>query len=659
MPDLRRLFRNRAAPAPALQRGQGAWLLATALVTLAPHMLTLPTWASGLCLLLLAWRGLLLWQGRVAPQRALLIVLAIAVVFGVRAEFGRFFGLEPGIVVLSLMLCLKLLEARAMRDIRAAVLLCLFLLLGQFFDNQTLPIALVTLAGTVLAMCSLLALSDPQARAGARLRTGAVLVAQGLPFMVVVFVLFPRLPGPLWALPTDAHSARTGLSDTMTPGSISNLGQSDEIAFRAEFDGPPPPRAQRYWRGPVLGEFDGSTWRMSPPTVRDTAPYPARGGRLDYRLTLEAHDRHWLLALDYVAPDLPGVRYTADFQALAQRRVRERMRFELAAYPDAVVGVTEPPQALEAALQLPADGNPRARALAAQLAAGAPDPGAVLARTLRHLQDARLIYTLRPPLLGRDSVDGFLFDTGRGFCEHFASAFVFLMRAAGVPARVVTGYQGGEINPVDGSVVVRQSDAHAWAEVWLAGRGWVRIDPTALAAPARIENGLASALPAGEPLPFMLRTDLAWLITLRHRWEAVSNAWNQVVLGYSADQQRELLSRLGLERAGWSMLAGFIAVLGAALLAVLMVWAVRTRSQADALDRAWAAFSDRLARHGLARAAAEGPLDYGRRLATHMPRHGGKLADIAATYARLRYGPTPDQKAIRSLTQRIRHLDLT
>ncbi|MDO9597320.1 MAG: DUF3488 and transglutaminase-like domain-containing protein [Azoarcus sp.] len=647
------------ADSAALRRDQGAWLLGAATLTLVPHFVTLPAWVSMLCTLLLLWRGTSLWRGQGSTNRYLILLLAAGAGVGVRLAYGHFFGKDPGIALLAILLGLKLLETRSMRDIRAAVLLCFFLQLGLFFENQTLPVAALALAACLLSIGSLLALSDPDAGTRERIRTSALLLGQGLPFMLVLFVLFPRVQGPLWGLPADAHSGMSGLSDSMKPGSISELSLSEAIAFRAEFTTTPPPPALRYWRGPVLTDFDGSTWRQRIHTLGDTPAYVPTGQKLEYRLTLEPHNQRWLLALDYPAGPLPGARFSSDFQALSQAPVRSRTRFDLAAYPNTTIGIDEPQRVLNAALRLPTSGNPRSRALAQELAADGPSAAATLDRVLAHLIAAELTYTLRPPLTGSDSVDGFLFDSRRGFCEHFSSAFVFLMRAAGVPARVVTGYQGGEINPVDGSLVVRQSDAHAWAEVWLPQRGWIRVDPTALAAPGRIESGLAGSLPVGEALPLFMRPQFSWLREIRHHWEAVSNSWNQWVLGYNPERQRELLSRLGLGDVHWSALLGLLSLGAALLMAALFAWALRNRRNTDPLDRAWAAFSAKLDARGLGRRPAEGPLDFGRRIAAALPVQAEALNEIVTCYAQLRYRPPADPAAIRELNKRIRTLKLT
>ncbi len=648
-----------APPIPAaLRRDQGFWLLAAAAVTLTPHGTQLPNWLFAFCALLLGWRALRLWRGQRPVHRVLIMPLSIAACVSAYLAYGYFFGKDPGIALLALLLCLKLLETGSARDIRVAVLLCFFLQLGAFFENQTLPAALLALLGVLLCLVSLLSLTDPTSGTRERLRISLTLMAHSLPFMLIFFLLFPRLEGPLWRLPADANSSLAGLSDSMAPGSINKLALSSAIAFRADFISPPPPPAQRYWRGPVLNNFDGTTWNSGIDITATTPAYNTAGERLAYRLTLEPHGRAWLLALDFPAPGLPGVRYASDFRALANQPILQRTRFELASYPASVVGLTESNTTLRLATLLPENSNPRTVALVHSLTGGTAAPEAALQHVLEWLRGRDLVYTLQPPLLGRDSVDEFLFDSRRGFCEHFASAFAFMMRAAGVPARIVTGYQGGEINPFDGGLIVRQSDAHAWTEVWLAGRGWIRVDPTALVAPGRIDRGLAAALPASEERPWMMRADLAWLQTLRLRWEAVSNLWDQWVLGYNLERQRELLRKLGFKQPNWPALAMALTLATVAVMAALFGWALIQRRRHDPLERAWSAFSAKLARHGLARTPTEGPLDYGSRIAGALPRHAGVLLDIATSYARLRYRPPATPAEVRALRQRIRTLRL-
>lgn len=638
---------------PALTRPQALWLLAMAAATQGPHLPYLPTWLAVLAAALLAAQALRCWQERPPPPRWLVALVAVGATAGIVVTFKQFFGKDPGVALLSVLLSLKLLEARDPRDALAAVLLALFLQVSLFLNTQALGIGAWALAASGLALAALVSLHHPGG-AASQARLAGLLLAQGLPFMVVLFILFPRVQGPLWGLPEDAYSAQTGLAETMSPGSISQLIQSGAIAFRASFRDEPPPPAQRYWRGPVLDSFDGRTWRPGRERFIPEPAYQPEGRAYPYQLTLEPHNKTWLLALDYPAPALANARYTADFRLLANQPVRSRQRFELTAYPTSRVGLQDDPELRKAALRLPPTGNPRARALGQQLRAEHAAEAAILEAAAGHFRNAGLTYTLSPPVLASNPVDGFLFETRRGFCEHFASSFAFVLRAAGIPARVVTGYQGGEVNPVDQALVVRQSDAHAWTEAWLAGRGWVRLDPTALAAPARAEGGLAQALGAGEPLPFMLRTDLHWLRTLRYRWEALNNSWDQWVLGYTQERQRDLLRHLGFGEVDWQRLTTLLTAICGLLVAGLTLWALRSGGPRDPLERCWLAFCQRLGRAGLPRLPWEGPLAYADRAAIAFPRHAESLRQIARAYAAQRYGGAASPAALQQLRHRIR-----
>ena len=657
------LKRRRSAtvtpPPPPL--GTALWLLATSALTLAPHAAThLPPWLSAACVLALAWRGWLLRSGTIRTNMWLVMLLACAAALAIRLHYGHFFGKDPGVALLALLLCLKQHETTRVRDVYAAVLLAFFLQLGLFFYDQSLPVAALALCGTLVATVTLLSLHTAPLRPQASLKLGALLLVQAIPFLLVLFVLFPRIPGPLWGLPADAYSAMTGLSDTMSPGSISQLGLSEAIAFRAEFADDPPPPALRYWRGPVLTDFDGRTWHPAPFTV---SPQPALipdGRRFEYQLTLEPHNQRWLLALEHPQSADLEVRFASDQQLLATAPVRSRTRIAVVSYPGAIFGATESPQVLERALRLPPGANPRTVATGQAIARQHPEPEGVLQAILEHMAGLELTYTLRPPLLGTHTADEFLYVSQRGFCEHFASAFTVLARAAGLPARVVTGYQGGEINPVDGTLVVRQSEAHAWSEVWLAERGWQRIDPTALAAPSRIDYGLSASLPQGDPLPLLARPALSWLREVRHRWEALSNAWNQTVIGFGANDQRRLLERLGFSQPDWRALAGLLGVFSLTLMTALLVWALRQRIRRDPLERIWLRFCAKIARKGCERLPWEGPMDYARRAAERHPEHASTLLTIARHYAGLRYGqPRADQAAqVRELYTAVRQLKI-
>jgi len=657
------LFRGGAGIAPkranpvevSLRRDQAIWLLAAATLTLVAHLPKMPVWIVLFCAALLIWRGWLLWHGKAAPPRWVLPPLVLAVAIGIRLDLGQFLGKTPGLIFLAALLCLKLLEIRSMRDIRVVVLLCFFLQFGLFFNDQSLLTAMLALVALLVTLGSQLALIDPSGSTRERLKMGAVLLTLGLPFMVVLFVLFPRSISPLWGVPTDT-SAISGLSDSMSPGTISKLILSDKLALTARFDGSHPAPIDRYWRGPVLNRFDGRTWHMAILPLETRPIYTPAGRRFDYQIMLEPHQQHWLPALDYPAGPVEGVRFSRDFQALTQQPINSRAQFTLSAFPDAIVGPNESPLMLDLARQLPTRGNPRARELAAKLKAKTPQQ--TVDQILGWFFDGQFTYTLQPPLLDENSIDFFLFETRKGFCEHFAGAFVFLARAAGVPARVVTGYQGGNINPINETISVRQSDAHAWAEVWYAKRGWVRVDPTALIVPMRIDHGLEGALETG--LPFMLRPEYSWLRQLRYRWEAISTRWNRLVIAYDGNRQRDLLKTLGLDDASALTTLGVASIVIALLMVAFYIWTQfrRNDNRLDPLDRAWGRFSTRLAPLGLARAPAEGPIDYSRRLAAARPADADVLVSICTRYACLRYRLPPSRAEVDALMHVIDALGL-
>jgi protein-glutamine gamma-glutamyltransferase len=646
----------RRADAAELTRQQSLWLLIAASATCLPLLSRLPLWLGALASLMLVWRGILWWRRDDLPPRGWLILLTLGSAAGVVATYHNLFGREPGVALLVLFLALKLLEAQRRRDGYAAIFLGYFLQVALFFDTQNPAAAAAAMGTLVVATTALILLNHDGQAWQTAMRRATLLLAQSVPFMLVLFVLFPRIQGPLWGMPMDAYKGMSGLSDSMAPGTISQLSLSSAIAFRAKFEGSIPPQDRLYWRGPVLTRFDGRTWRANVARISDGVPYTVTGPAADYAVTLEPHDKTWLFALDLPGIVPTGAVATDDFQIHNRVPVRNRTRYAMRSYTALTAGREERPGVLLAARQLPADTNPRARALATDWTRENPVPEAVAARALALFRQQPFVYTLSPPLLADNPVDRFLFDTRRGFCEHYAAAFVFLMRAAGVPARVVTGYQGGEANPVDGYLVVRQSDAHAWAEIWVEGQGWLRIDPTAAVSPLRIERGLASAVPADDPVPGVLRVDADWLRALRFRWEAAANAWDQWVLGYNPQRQRELLKRLGMNDANWKSLSVALSASGAVLMLALVGWALWQHQPSDPLQRQWARLSRKLGRRGLHRQSWEGPLDYAHRVAVAKPHVAHDVTLIAKLYAGLRYGASAPPQLIRELARRISRL---
>lgn len=652
------------------ERRDTLFLMGAIALAAVVHLPYLPLWCSAGFVLLFGWRLGLVFSGRGLPGAPVRIAAATACTAGVLAQYDTLLGRDAGVALLVLFLGLKLMEMRARRDLFVVIFLCFFLLLTGFFRSQSPWVALVTGLAVVALLASMLTMQfgAREAPVARRLRMVGTILAQALPIAVALFVLFPRLGGPLWGLPEDAHAGRTGLSDTMTPGQIAELARNEDVAFRVDFVGGAPQPATMYWRGPTLGHFDGRTWRpvrrelSAPPQPRANVP---EGGRaLRYRTTLEPHSRRWLFALD-VPVELPraqglAVSVTPEFDLLAADPVVARIRYEAAARPDATIGLNETRLSLQEWLQLPPGEARRTMEMAQRWRTEEADDGRLVQRALAMFRDNAFRYTLSPPLLVDDPVDRFLFETRAGFCEHYSSAFVVLMRALDIPARVVTGYQGAEHNAGDDYWIVRQADAHAWAEVWLPRQGWVRVDPTAAVAPERIERGSASFGASG-----IARSgvgglaDAEWVRRWRLSIDALAHGWNQWVLSYDRTRQQSLLASLGLDSSDPRELAGALAAVLALGLGGIALATMRPRAPRDPVEHAYARFCDRLQAIGAPRRPDETASGYLHRVDRLLEPADSALArDIVVAYSRLRYDPdtvTPDRlRALRRLVDGFR-----
>lgn len=631
-------------------------LLGSALLVLAPHTAHLPLWVSLLCGATLAWRAVITLQGKRMPPSLLLLPLAAGAMLGVMHTYQTLLGRDAGVAMLVLLVAFKMLEMHARRDLFVVVFLCFFLVLTNFFYEQGIGTALLMAASVLLLFTAQMSFQFSGAVPPLRERflMSARMLGLAAPLALLLFFLFPRIQGPLWGMPGDAGGARSGLSETMSPGMMANLAQSQEVAFRVKFEGAAPHRELLYWRGPVLGDYDGRTW-----TRVQASRDPSRDGRrlalsvagqpLRYEVTLEPANNRWLFALE-MPERLPLVagnaaRLSGEVEMTALHPIETRLRYQVASFVHYRLQAEALPVDADQWLQLPADSNPRALMAGLQLRA-IPDPARRVDTVLRGFRSDDYVYTLNPPLLGRDAVDGFLYGSRAGFCEHYAGAFVFLMRAAGIPARVVTGYQGGEINPLDDYLTVRQSDAHAWAEVWLARRGWVRVDPTAAVSPERVQRGANSALPQRPPfgiegLQGLIGLDgdaHPWLLQMRYAVGAMNNGWNQWVLNYTPQRQRGMVEQLQASLLDWRLPVW----LGILAIVLLLVRTLLRRREIDPVDALYSALCTRLSRLGLARSADEGPQAYAARI-----RAAGKLGPEALAaaqeflqrYSRWRYAP--------------------
>ncbi len=676
------LVRAQVSTAARERRDIMVLLLAVAFVAL-PHVEHLPLWATGIVFLLWFWRAWITLRNLPLPGHVAMLPLLALAAGAVWLQYRTLLGREAGVTFLLLLLALKLLELRAKRDVFVVVFLSFFILLTQFLHSQALPVAALTLAAVLALFFVLISVSlkADDLPAGRKLRLVGGIALKALPLTAVLFVLFPRLDNPLWGLPRDAFTQGTGLSNSMAPGGINRLLQSQAIAFRVRFEGNPPDNTQLYWRGPVFGRFDGRTW--APLAQRFAAAPPLvvnaeQASAIDYAVTLEPSNRDWLFMLEMPArvPTDPTLqpRMTSQGQLLAARPIASRSRYEARSFTRFAFGLNETALSLQDWLSLPPGFNPRALQFAADLRQRLPfsdsaDPRAGDAQrvqaVLDHFRDGGFRYTLEPPLLGRDSVDEFLFESRLGYCEHFASAFVVLMRAMDVPARIVTGYQGGELNPVDGFLTVRQSDAHAWAEVWLAGRGWVRIDPTSVVAPVRIEQGQRElARQAGAGPLFSIGADALWIRAVRQlrlNWEAMENSWNQWVISYSAQRQMSLLDGLGFD-PDWRVLGILLALAVSVVATVLAVVSLRHRVRRDPLAELEQSFRGRLERGGVRCAPSDGLRALGRRLAPELaPASRTEAMAILAALERLRYSrdsASVSTADIRRLGARVRRFRL-
>jgi protein-glutamine gamma-glutamyltransferase len=630
----------RAVRSPGQDRRALGWTaaaLAGAMLLNADHM---PAWIALTALLLLAWRLAAARLPLPVPGTLLRAVLALALVAAVLAGFHTLNGLAAGTALLGLMAALKLFETQRRRDRFVLLGAALFLLLAACLDRQDLARTPLYLGELWLCCAALAIVAAPGFPGRAAFALAARTLLLALPLAVLLFLFFPRLQGSFWALPR-GDTALSGLSDTMSPGSIGELTTSYDVAFRVMFTGPTPPPEQRYWRGPVLEDFDGFTWARGTGAWRTRAPLAFAGPAYRYRVALEPSRHPYWFALDTPAraPE-SGVTLTHDYELVAARAVSEPTSFEGLSY--AQTRATAPLSAGERREDsaLPAGRNPRALQLGEQLRRRAGSDGSFVTAVLELLRTGGFVYSLEPERLGTDQVDDFLFRTRTGFCGHYASAFVTLMRAGGVPARVVTGYLGGEWNPVGGYFMVRQSDAHAWTEVWLEDRGWTRIDPTAVVEPERLRRGILDLLGNEISVRERVLHGSVWLTDLLQRWDAANAWWNERVVKFDYAAQLRVLDRLGVRSPGVAELGWAFSLALLAWLAVI-AWHMgrgARRARPDRLARAYARLCRKLARTGLERAAHQGPLGYRAALAAHVCAAPPAGLALLERYAQLRYG---------------------
>ncbi|WOS39901.1 DUF3488 and transglutaminase-like domain-containing protein [Xanthomonas rydalmerensis] len=626
---------------PALHAASRAWALGAALLALLPLLLQLPgtlAWLIALSALLIGASSA--WRPMPALLRLALVAVMLAALYW---QVGLRFGRDTGCALLAAMLAIKPSELKSLRDARSLLGFALFAPFAAFLLDQGPVTMALGLAAVIAALLCMQRLADQEGHSARRplrgqLRGVGRLLALGLPLALAAFWLFPRLGSPLWGVPERAMG-RPGLSDTMSPGQWLDLMADDTPALRVQFFGPVPAPAQRYWRGPVLWDFDGRTWRAQRGNA--WAPAPAvqfAPGGWDYQLEVEPTDRRQLVALDLPLQAPAGTRLSADAVLQTERPLSALTRWRLRSAPPQRVEADLDPAQRQRALALPPGYNPRTLALARQWRQQAGgDDAAIVARALQWIR-RDFAYTLQTPLPGRDGVDEFLFRQKAGFCEHFSSAFVVLMRGAGIPARVVTGYAGGTRNPFGDYWVVRRMDAHAWAEVWLPQRGWVRVDPTAAVAPERIYDTLEDRLGNGAGAQ---GGNADW--RLRDLADWARRGWNDLVLSFDANRQQRLLSQFGVAKLEPGQLVALFAGLAALLLGAMAWWLARGERERDPLLRAWRGLSRRYAKRGQGRAPHEPALAWAARV--QQETGDATLIPLSRRFADARYAGADSDSA--------------
>ena len=632
---------TKAKAVPINQRAFDLLSLTLALV-LGVHAPHLPWWLSALLAIILGWRW---WQRRQHTGRVprwLKLPLLALLTLGLIAWYGSLFGREPGTALAVGLLILKLLETETARDAHVGVSFACFALMAALLFDQGLVATVVVALGLLPALATLRALEPAQAPTtlSHAMLPSLTLLAAALPLTLLSFLLIPRLASPLWGAPSP-DQATTGLSDSMSPGNFTDLLTDDRPALRVTFDGAPPAPDLRYFRAYVMWNYDGRSWRhrRAEPS-RTLAPIEV-GQSIGYQISLEPTQQRILPSLDIPLAAPARARLQPDRELLADKRVTDPISYSLRSALHYRLQPTLGARERQLGLQLPTGFNPRTHALANEWRARyGSDDAAIVRAGLSLFHDGGFRYTLRPAPLGRNSVDDFLFSTREGFCEHYSSAFTLLMRAAGIPARVVTGYQGGYWNKLGNYLLIRNSDAHAWTEVWLAGRGWVRTDPTAAVRPERASLGAAAA--AGDQLSWY-RT--GWLQSARNHWDIVNRWWNQGVIGFDALRQRSLLTPFGIRDTDTALLGILLAITSVVFMLAGLAWALLRRQPRDPLRAAMRQLERKLAQRGITRRLGEGPQHYLSRAARALPAQREELINLMNDYLELRYAhnePPPE-----------------
>ncbi len=613
-------------------------ILFALIVAIFPHIGRLPLWITLWCAVM--WGYLLLsfkfrWPPR--PGKNARRILAAVGLAGLVFTYSRHLDQNAYLGLLAVMAALKPFEIDSHRDRMITVFLAYFIVITSLFLSETLVITIYMLLSVSITTAALIRINDPSGRFKVHLKLSALMMAQAIPLMILLFFLFPRIQGSLFGLSL-AGTGKSGFSDNLAPGSVANLVKNDDVAFRAMFENRIPTSDLLYWRGIVFQTFDGRKWHAEK-HPREFQTLPEGKNPVSYTVTLEPHNNRWLFALEMPAKIPTLATFYKDCTLRARRAVKRKLRYEMTSNTS-YRAEEENQWALRKSTRLPADFNPRVRQLAVQVTQNARNADEKVGRILDYFRTGGFAYTLQPPRLGANSVDDFIFNSKKGYCEHYASAFAFMLRSVEIPARIVGGYQGGEVNPYANYLIVRQSDAHVWVEVWLTEKGWIRIDPTAVVAPDRISEGVQGALADSRARNFLGPLS-GFFEQIRFRWDAVSTRWSAFFEGYSYYEQQALLEKIGITSGAWdaSLKALLLLVIIVSMLISAYAWFVlkSPRRKPDAVKKYYTRFCEKLSRAGFERKPGQGPVDYVKYVSANRPDLKNRIDKITELYVQLRY----------------------
>lgn len=636
------------------------WTICATGFSILPHIPYLPVWITASFILCAAGRLHIERWRKQLPPAWVRVALALSCFVGVLIVYENISGVGPGSALLVVMAALKLLETRQRRDQFVLLFIAVFLIMSSLLREQYLWSLPFLLLGVSITMTAWLRMSaGPGIGVRRSFASSTRLMLYAMPLALAMWIFFPRLSNPFWAIPIDTGKAQSGLSDTMSPGDISSLSLSNEVAFRVNFAGDMPARPELYWRGLVLTTFNGRSWTGNDSDMRERKDWPIDffGDPVRYQVTLEPTSQHWVYALDVPDEWTLDKTFMGRGQQLGRHEpINQRVTFTAVSYTQYRLDPERAIRRNDYYLRLPPGSNKRAYALARKMRASAKSNENYIKDVLQMFSQQEFYYTLEPPALGRNPVDQFLFDTRQGFCEHYASAFAVMMRAAGIPSRIVLGYQGGELNPLGDYLIVRQSDAHAWTEVWLATRGWTRIDPTAAVAPERINAGIAAAMFSDIGASWGLIAPSLLLHQLSLTWDALNAKWNEWILGYGPDEQDRFMQWLGMDDPDWQQmmltLLAIIAVIIAAI-SLLLMW----RNLPPKKDEAAILYAKFASILGVKPGKGETPLAYAERVRQQHDNLGQITAAITLQYLETRYGP-PNPDALQNLRYSVKRFSV-